>query len=130
MTFKDYNGPWPWKYFTLHEIACKCCGEVWQGEEMSRHFITSMDSINTLRTLYGRPIVLTCGHRCCTHNLEVGGVKSSSHLQLAFDCVCRPADIDKFVTMAMRVGFNGIGIYNNRGFVHLDIRKNATFWRG
>lgn len=97
---------------------------------MPEFFRTSMDHINALREMLGRPIYLTSGHRCKKHNVEVGGVKQSYHMQLAFDCWCTVQEMDKFISAAETIGFRGIGRYPKRAFVHLDLRPQKTRWRG
>ncbi|MDR2503964.1 MAG: hypothetical protein LBD82_06265 [Deltaproteobacteria bacterium] len=97
------------------EVACKCCGELVVVPEL-------MDKLEALRDEWG-PIVLTCGHRCLKHNLEVGGAPASQHLKLAFDCVCPVSAQEKFAALAKSKGFTGIIRYPNKGFAHLDGRS-------
>lgn len=111
---RDFQGAWPWKNFTPSEVACKHCGELYLDPE-------SMDALQSLREAWGRPISINSGHRCPTHNRAVGGVDSSQHLKIAFDCICPKAEQAAFVAAARAAGFTGIGRYPGRGFVHLDL---------
>lgn len=118
----DYTGPWPYKSFTKKEVACKHCGEFYYDQE-------SMDALQELRDAWGKPIVLDCGHRCPVHNAKVGGVESSQHLKIAFDCVCPADEQEAFIEAAKQAGFRGVGRYPSRGFVHLDMGIERS-WRG
>lgn len=119
--YTDYKDPWPWVNFTPHEVSCKHCGELYLD-------IPSMDALQHLREWWNKPIVINSGHRCISHNKNVGGVDDSQHLALAFDCRCAREDQIAFTELAKKCGFNGIGLYPNRGFVHIDIREKPATW--
>ena len=115
-----YNGPWPWPHFTPGEIACRHCGEL-RLDPGPGSPSRSLDALERLRALWGRPIIINSAHRCPLHNQKVGGAKNSRHLSLAFDCAC-PAPLQaEFVRLARRAGFTGIGLYPRKNFVHLDL---------
>lgn len=62
------------KYFKKHEFACKCgCG----ADAMEETLIRVADRT---REHFGKPITVTSGRRCATHNAKVGGVSNSRHL--------------------------------------------------
>lgn len=126
---KDGSRPawWRWKNFSPREISCNCCGEIWadDGEQPPLWFFESMDAIQELRDKLGRPLVLTCAHRCAKHNADVGGVANSKHLQIAFDCVCPPEEQYRFAELAKACGFEFALSYGPRGFVHVDIWKRS-----
>lgn len=117
---------WHWKNFTPSEVSCKCCGEIWgkeQGGLPPEWFFSAMDALQRLRTKWGKPIVLNCGHRCKQHNAEVGGVANSQHLtHIAFDCRCPFEQQQDFAQAAHDAGFRYVLTYPDRGFVHIDMR--------
>lgn len=126
--------PWPdtWPNFRPREFACRCCGEIWEGDgPMPEAFAEALDALQSMRNEWGKPMVINSGHRCKGHNAEVGGTEGSQHLAIAFD-IAVPADQQaEFASLAERHGFTGIGRYPKRGFVHLDM--GTTFprrWRG
>jgi len=85
-----------------------------------------LEMIDEAREIYGKPIRVTSGYRTESHNLKVGGVKSSSHLKgLAIDVACVKSD-DRFemLTALLEVGFNRIGVAST--FIHADIDKDKT----
>ena len=62
--------------FRLSEFACKCgCG----ADHIDLRLVAM---VQTIRTLYGKPIYITSGVRCETHNAspEVDGLENSAHL--------------------------------------------------
>lgn len=62
------------KYFKRDEFYCKCgCGN-------GRIDIRLVKILDDIREHYGRPIVITSGVRCPSHNKAVGGVSNSWHL--------------------------------------------------
>jgi hypothetical protein len=62
------------KYFKKSEFACKCgCG----ADEMDETLIRVADRA---RGYFGKPILVSSGRRCATHNAKVGGVSNSRHL--------------------------------------------------
>ncbi len=108
--------------FNLREFACKHCGAVILEPELVK-------KLQALRDLIGKPIVITSGYRCPTHNKNVGGVSNSQHVYgKATDIVVDGITPTKVAEYAENVGFNGIGIYNT--FTHVDIRADKAHWRG
>lgn len=61
------------KYFRKEEFACKCgCG----ASEMDEKLIRIADGV---RAHFGKPITVSSGRRCASHNARVGGVSNSRH---------------------------------------------------
>jgi uncharacterized protein YcbK (DUF882 family) len=80
-----------------------------------------------LHTLYGRAIQLVSGHR---QPLTIGTKKTSQHtLGRAADIRIPGVGIDELKRVAMKLGARGIGLYPEKGFVHVDVReKSRYFW--
>lgn len=114
------SAAWRWPNFAPREIACPCCGEICVDEP-------SLDALQSLRTAWGKPIILNSAHRCPRHNRAVGGVENSMHLTLAFDCAVPATEQAAFVALARQAGFKGIGSYPGRGFVHLDTGRQRAW---
>ena len=112
--FSEYQGEWPWKNFTPAEVSCRCCGELYLDPE-------SMEALQLLRDIWGKPIIINSGHRCVARNASVGGADASLHLKLAFDCRCPAPEQDEFAALARQAGVAGIGRYPELNFVHLDL---------
>ena len=63
------------KYFKRNEFTCKCgCG-------FNHIDISLVKMLDKIREHYGKPIVITSGVRCVTHNRKVGGTSQSYHVK-------------------------------------------------
>lgn len=116
--------------FDLEEFKCNC-GECsgYPKEGMSEVLMTKLDE---LRDLVGYPIYVTNGYRCHEHNAAVGGVENSQHvLGTAADIYCNYKTAEELYDLALQVGFDGLGLYVESGFVHVDCRdggKNPNYY--
>jgi hypothetical protein len=77
---------------------------------------------------------ITSAYRNKAYNKVCGGVDGSPHtkgkaMDIAFDVRNREATI-KFIKIASSLGIQGIGIYENHGFIHVDFghRSRNTGW--
>ncbi|MCQ2581870.1 MAG: D-Ala-D-Ala carboxypeptidase family metallohydrolase [Alphaproteobacteria bacterium] len=110
------------KYFSMNEFTCNCCDEL---PESGMNPVL-LEKLDRLRELCGFPILVSSGYRCPIHNQEVGGVKNSQHVQgCAADIYCYYLSVDDLADLAAEVGFDGIGRYYDREFVHVDCRSNG-----
>jgi uncharacterized protein YcbK (DUF882 family) len=101
------------EHFQAGEFACSCCGLVLVHPELVR-------KLEGLRSAAGAPVNITSGYRCANCNTAVGGadiwVEGISPRQLA--------------EVAENTGFDGIGIYAEQGFLHVDVRGYRSRWEG
>ena len=110
--------------FHADEFMCKCgCG--------TNYFdLVLVSSLQQLRNMLNRPLIINCACRCPKHNADVGGAPESYHLS-TITKLCQAVDLRcdsssfryHLVSSAMKLGFNGIGIYPS--FVHLDLRNET-----
>jgi uncharacterized protein YcbK (DUF882 family) len=112
-------------YFTTEEFTCPCeCGFGSKEKDIDENLI---DSLNMMRMLYGKPMVVTSGARCKDYNLKIGGVSDSAHLPHPITSQCRAVDIlvtnsyDRahLVELAATVEIYRIGLASN--FLHFDV---------
>jgi len=105
-------------HFTDKEMDCGCGCEKTVAPEL-------LVRLEALRALLDKPLPVTSGARCETHNREVGGRPHSWHLKgLAVDIACRDSSLRiDILRNAGKLGFNGIGIAKN--FIHLDLRTDS-----
>lgn len=117
-------------HFVSTEFDCRgndCCSTTIIDPQL----VTYLEKI---REHFGKPITISSGYRCATHNKNVGGATGSRHSKGdAADIVVSgitPAEVAKY---AESIGVLGIGLYetNNDGhFVHIDTRTYKSFWYG
>lgn len=77
------------KFFSLSEVACKCCGGV-----PTRAMLDKMDAI---REEFGAPINITSGFRCEKRNIKIGGSKNSNHVKGVAIDVMRTPTLELFI---------------------------------
>ena len=113
------------RYFSLYEFECSCCNRVM----LSPDLLTRLDR---LRGVINRPIYINSGYRCKEENQRVGGVPGSYHLLgMAVDIHVKEILLSDLLVYAQGIEFNGIGFYENKNFLHLDIRPGLKlFWEG
>lgn len=120
--------------FSEVEFRCQgnsCCGNV---ADMDLEF---MISLQALRSVFRKPIVITSGYRCPDHNVAVsttgrGGPHTTGK---AVDIKINGADADELIKLSYQPPFTGHGIkqhgqWNGR-FIHLDtlvIPKRPRTW--
>lgn len=111
-------------YFNITEFHCKGAN---CGCKKTLHDPALSAYLQKIREHFGKPVYITSGYRCKTHNAAVGGVANSRHTKgEAADFYVsgvEPAEIAKF---AESIGILGIGLYDN--FVHIDTREKKSFW--
>jgi uncharacterized protein YcbK (DUF882 family) len=78
-----------------------------------------------LHTLYGRAIQLVSGHR---QPATLGTKKTSQHaLGRAADIRIPGVGIEELRRVALKFGARGVGLYPEKGFVHVDVREKAQY---
>lgn len=112
------------KYFSVYETQCHCgCGQNHVNPIL-------MEKLDALREAIGGPLELSCAYRCPSHNADVGGVPNSQHVLGNAADVLLPdyfdGDIGKLEWYAKYIGFDGIGVYPDSQFVHVDVRSGGT----
>ena len=112
-------------YFSLSEFNCPCCRRVMLHPRL-------LSKLTELREIIGRPVYITSGYRCTEYNRKVGGLVNSYHLiGLAADIKVRDINILELLEVCEELDFTGIGLYEKKDFLHLDVRPTRhTRWRG
>lgn len=109
------------KNFMLHEFVCK------DGSGELMIDLPSIELLQKLRDYFGKPVYITSAYRSPEYNKQVGGVKNSYHLQgRAFDIYIEGVTPSKVAEIAEKIGFTGIGIYDE--FTHVDTRNIKSHW--
>ena len=106
------------EHFSASEFRCPDC----QRGAPSQKLLRTLEGI---RALYGRPLVITSGYRCPRHNAEVGGVSPSEHsgpgeITDAVDLACSfSRDRYGLIRAALSLKVNRLGIGKN--FIHVGV---------
>ena len=106
------------EHFSRKEFACQCnCG----SDKISAELVSKLEIV---RLMYGKPMKVTSGIRCDTHNQNVGGRDDSAHLDgLAADIAVNGCfERDQLVGF-LRTHFSRMGIARN--FIHVDVADEA-----
>ncbi len=115
-------------YFKPQETACPCCGESIKPSHPIMTFA------NHARRILGKPLTITSGYRCPSHNASLPNSSSTSrHTQgTALDISTENLDgVDKykFIREAQKLGLR-IGVY--QAHIHVDYSPGdlKVFWLG
>ena len=113
------------EYFSLREFECPCCKRVMLSPDLFAR-------LNHLRMVINRPMYINSGYRCPEENKRVGGVPGSYHLLgMAIDIHVKDFLLSDLLTITQEIGFKGIGYYEKKDFLHLDMRPGSKrFWKG
>jgi len=111
-------------HFNLSEFNCPCCKWVML-------YPLLLEKLEKLRKIMERPIHITFGYRCFANNRKVGGVANSYHcIGLAADIKVKNINLMKLLGYVEEIDFTGIGFYEKKNFLHLDVRPTQrTRWR-
>ena len=118
------------EHFSSNEFDCHgsgCCSSTLINEKLVQY-------LEQIRMHFGRPITITSGYRCITHNRNVGGATGSRHSKGdAADIVVQGVTPRTVAQYAESIGILGIGLYETASdgyFVHIDTRDYKSYWYG
>ena len=122
------------KNFKRQEFECKCGCQM--PLEVYENIIKLSSQLQFLRDYTGRPIRINSAYRCPKHNAKVSGSsKKSQHmLGKAADITIqslKPIEVFAIIEDLIDMGHmlqGGLGLYEEKGFVHYDIRKTKASW--
>ena len=101
--------------FSEDEFYCKCglCDYPGVSQEL-------LDRLNLARDYAGCAFTITSGHRCKDHNRDIGGSRTSSHLNgYAADIHCVNSNKRFKIIEACINYFDRVGIADT--FIHVDV---------
>lgn len=121
------------KNFNISEFNSKDGSKM--PSEVYLNIVKLVGRLQFLRDYTGRAITVNSGYRSPEHNAKIGGSLSSQHLLgKAADITIeglKPSEvymiIDELIDMGLMLE-GGLGLYEKKGFVHYDIRKNKARW--
>ena len=116
--------------FNSNELDCHgngCCSQTLINE-------TLVEYLQKIREHFGKPITITSGYRCPTHNKRIGGATGSRHSKGdAADIVVSGVSPREVAKYAESIGVKGVGLYETASdgyFTHIDTRTTKSFWYG
>lgn len=111
-------------HFNLSEFACPCCRRIMLHPLL-------LEKLEKLRKIIEKPVYITSGYRCFEYNRKVGGVANSYHcIGLAADIKVKDINLIELLGYAEEIDFAGIGLYEKKNFLHLDVRPTKKIrWR-
>jgi uncharacterized protein YcbK (DUF882 family) len=109
---------WRWRFFTPAELACKADGSL----RFDEGFLTLLESI---RILFGRPMIVTSGYRSPAYNAKVSttGENGPHTMGRAVDIAVSGQDAAELARIALsHGGITGLGVkqHGTGRFLHLD----------
>ncbi len=110
--------------FSRAEVACQHCGRCEMDED-------TMWKLQDLRDSFGKPMRVTSGYRCPDHPIEARKDKVGAHAHgRAVDIAVRGSDAYALIMLAMRQGWQGIGVQQKGDvrFIHLDDLTEKEGW--
>jgi zinc D-Ala-D-Ala carboxypeptidase len=116
------------EHFKDHELKCKHCGE----NHMKKEFL---DCLEDIRRAYGKPMTVSSGYRCPTHNTRVSstGLSGPHTTGSAIDIAISGKDAYIITRLAMIHGMRGIGIKQkgawDKRFIHMDMCEQDNISR-
>ena len=104
------------KYFRKAEFTCKCgCG----ASEVEEKLVKTADKV---REYFGKPMTVSSGRRCSTHNAKVGGVSDSRHLRgKAMDFCVSGMSASMVLTYVQKLPEIRYAYSIDNDYVHMDI---------
>ena len=110
------------EHFSREEMACRHCGKLLE-QGISQALL---DGLEKLRFSIGnKPIYVNSAYRCAEHNQNIGGVYNSQHvLGCAADIWVEGYTSYELGKICEQI-FDGVGIYIEDDFVHVDMRDDG-----
>jgi len=109
------------QFFSRKELQCRCGQFCDYACPMDPDF---MDRVDRLREHFGKPLKVTSGYRCPSHNNNVSSTGTSGpHVSgKAIDFGVSRDDAHALLKIAMDINFSGVGIAQKGTgrFIHLD----------
>lgn len=116
-------------HFNEDEFRCRHCRGLPPGgmDPKLIEFLELMRGVASEIRGQDTPLHVLSGYRCPIHNMAVGGVRNSYHVQgKAADIDASKYGVDFLFDCARRAGFKRIGRYHSENFVHVDVGSYGT----
>lgn len=114
-------------HFKVREFACQ------DGSDAVLVAPRLVMVLESVRTHFGAAVTISSGYRTPQYNDKVGGVAHSHHCYgTAADIVVKGQTPEAVAAYARQLmpDWGGVGIYNKKGFTHIDVREKKSDWTG
>jgi hypothetical protein len=109
------------EHFTKEEFDCQCgCGN---GEIIISERL--VNELEIVRKAYGKPMRITSGIRCLSHNRNIGSRDTSSHIKgVAADIFCNDikSRLELMKSLLRDAEFTRVGLHKE--FIHVDVDED------
>lgn len=106
------------KNFSINALACRCC----KAQGIDGHLVRKLQAV---RDRYKKPIYISSGFRCPSHNIAEGGSPTSSHLTGKAADIAIISSRDRYKLLPFLLAeFERIGI--GADFIHVDIDEGKS----
>ena len=120
------------EHFKVREFGCK------DGSDPVFIDTKLVDILEQIRVHFEKPVNITSAFRTAKHNNSCGGAKFSQHLYgKAVDIYLPGINVQEVYAYAEKLlgESGGLGIYppglgRANGWVHIDVRKDKSRWKG
>lgn len=115
------------KNFSIEEFECKCgCG----FNDVDPRLI---ETLQTIRDAFKRPLFISSACRCPAHNKAVGGVKNSQHVLGKAADIYWHGEVCELYSLIYDLYERGelphlgyMQLYRSKNFVHIDVRDRPV----
>lgn len=124
VSFRAYGNVKVTDHVSLGELQCK------NGADTILFDWRTVRAVEAARVFFAQPILITSAYRTEAYNRAIGGASGSYHVSgRAIDGYLpgiAPSLLAKFL---QNWGMKGVGCYEDDGFVHVDSRTTAFYWK-
>lgn len=111
------------EHFMLKEFQCKDkTYQILVDDEL-------VEILESLRCFIGKPITITSGYRTKSYNQKCGGADESYHCKGMAADISANISLTKLAIYSAMMGARGIGIYQDKGFIHIDTREDRIVFK-
>ena len=110
--------------FSVYEFACS------DDTQVIPVHTEHLNKLQSLRLRIGKPLKLTSAFRSYDYNKSIGGASKSQHVLGTATDLALPSGMTmkEFKAHCEAIGFDGIGVYYNSNFIHVDSRGKHARW--
>ena len=113
--------------FKVSEFACK------DGSDAVLVAPRLVMVLQSIRSHFGKPVNINSAYRTPAYNAKVDGAEASQHCYgTAADISISGVSVAQVAAYARQLmpDWGGVGVYEKKGFTHIDVRETRADWQG